>query len=272
MKTIIAATDFSPNGNQAAHFAGQLARDQQADLILLHVYQRWATDPARTDDVLRSAESVRENSEQALQRLAEQLSELPGSAVPIRCITQEGSVKVTIRSVTKSERADLLIMSTVGTTPQTAQIMGSVASEMVAETVVPLLLIPPGIHYAGLKNMVLSLNLAASPNAVAFDTALNFARSFGSVVNVLCISDRPNDTDTRHQAEHIRQLLHQHPHTLTIRAGEDIYDTLLAFVHENRADVIMMLPQTRNWLENLFSEGETQRMARNADIPLLAVV
>lgn len=272
MKTIIAATDFSPNGNQAAHFAAQLARDQQADLILLHVYQSWATDPARTDDLLRSTESVRERGEKALQRLAGQLNKWPNSAVPIRCITREGSVKATIRSVTKSERANLLIMSTVGTTPQTAQIMGSVASEMIAETEVPLLLIPPGIQYAGLKSMVLSINLAASPNVVAFDTALRFARSFGSVINVLCISERPDDVATRHHAEHIRQLLHQHPHTLTIQAGEEIYDTLLTFAHDNRADLIMMLPQTRNWLEKMFSEGETQRMARNADIPLLAVV
>lgn len=272
MKTIIAATDFSPSGNQAAHFAGHLARDQKADLILLHVYQYWATDPARTDDLLRSEVDVRERSEKALQRLADQLGELLSSAVPIRCITREGSVKATIRDVTQRERADLLVMSTVGTTPGSAQIMGSVASEMVAETVVPLLLIPPGIQYAGLKNMVLSINLAASPNAVAFDTALRFARSFGSVINVLCISDRPDDAATRHQAEHIRQLLHQHPHTLTIRAGEEIYDTLLAFAHDNRGDLIMMLPQTRNWLEKLFSEGETQHMARNADIPLLAVV
>ena len=272
MKTIIAATDFSPNGNQAAYFAGQLARDQRADLVLLHVYQSWATDLARTDDLPRSEDTIRESSEQALQRLADQLGESPNFAVPVRCITREGSVKATIRSVTKSEQADLLIMSTVGTTPQTAQIMGSVASEMVAETVVPLLLIPPGIDYTGLKNMVLSINLAASPNVVAFDTALRFAHLFGSVINVLCISDKPDDSRTRHQAEHIRRLLHQYPHTLTIRAGEEVYDTLLTFAHESHADLIMMLPQTRNWLDKLFSEGETQRMARNADIPLLAIV
>lgn len=112
-----------------------------------------------------------------MQRLADQSGESPGSAVPIRCIIREGSVKATICNVTKSERADLLIMSTVGTTSGSAQIMSSVASEMVTKTVVPLLLIPPGIHYAGLKNLVLSINLAASPNAVAVDTAQRFARS-----------------------------------------------------------------------------------------------
>ena len=58
MKTIVLATDFSPMANQAAMFANQLAHDQKAGLILLHVYQGWATDPARTEDAFRSEKAV----------------------------------------------------------------------------------------------------------------------------------------------------------------------------------------------------------------------
>ena len=272
MKTIVLATDFSPMANQAAMFANQLAHDQKAGLILLHVYQGWATDPARTEDVFRSENTVRANSEKALQQLADTLSE-GGLDVPIRSIAHEGSVKATLRLVSQSEGADLLVMSTVGSTPQTAQIMGSVASELIAETEIPLLLIPPGVTYAGLKNVVLCINLAAPPDTIAFGRALGFARSFGSVVNVLCISDKLDDADTHEQAKLIRQLLIRQPHTFTIGAGgREIYDTLLDFAHDNNANLIMMLPQMRSWFWRLFSEGETQRMARLTDIPLLAVV
>ena len=272
MKTILVATDFSSNANRAAHFAGQLALDQKAQLILLHAYQSWPDNPAKTGDFPLSVESTRESSETALHRLADELRETLDVAVPIRCIAQEGHTMNAIRTVTQDEHADLLIMSTVGTAPQSAQLMGSLATEMVAETQVPLLLIPPGITYAGVKNVVLGIDLAAAPNAVALDTVLSFARSFGSVINVLCISDNPDDASTRHQAEHIRHLLNPQPHTLTIRTGDEIYDTLLAFAHANKADLIMMLPQMRNWFQKLISEGETGRMARLTDIPLLAVV
>ncbi|MCY7360044.1 MAG: universal stress protein [Rudanella sp.] len=272
MKTIILATDFSPMANQAAMFANQLAHDQKASLILLHIYQGWATDPARTDDVFRSEDTVRANSEEALQRLADTLGE-GGMAVPIRCIAHEGSVKATLRLVSQSEGADLLMMSTVGSTPRTAQIMGSVASELIAETEIPLLLIPPGVTYGGLKNVVLCINLAAPPDTIAFGRALGFSRSFGSVINVLCVSYNMDDADTHEQAKQIRQLLIQQPHTFTINAGEgEIHDTLLNFAHDSKANLIMMLPQMRNWFWKLFSEGETQRMARLTDIPLLAVV
>ncbi|MFD2935728.1 universal stress protein [Spirosoma flavum] len=272
MKTIILATDFSHNANRAAHFARQLAHDQKASLILVHAYQVWPDNPAKTGDFPLSVEATRESSEKALRRLAKELNELPGEEVPIRCIAQEGHAMNVIRSVSTAEHADLLIMSTVGTAPDSTQLMGSLATEMVAETEVPLLLIPPGITYDGLKNVVLGIDLATPPNAVALDTVLHFTRSFGSVINILCISDKPTDTDTRQQAEHIRRLLNQQPHTLTIESGEGIYDTLITFAHTNKADLIIMLPQMRNWLLKLVSEGETQRMARLSDLPLLSVV
>ncbi|WP_461052902.1 universal stress protein [Spirosoma arcticum] len=272
MKTIVLATDFSPNANRVARFAGQLAVDQKAQLILLHAYHVWPDNPAKTGDFALSVEATRESSLTALQQLANELRETLGATVPIRCIAQEGHTMNAIRAITRDEQADLLIMSTVGTAPQSAQLMGSIATEMVAETEVPLLLIPPGITYAGVKNVVLGIDLAATPNAVVLDTALSFARSFGSVINVLCISDNPDDASTRHQAEHIRHLLNPQPHTLTIQTGDEIYDTLLAFAHANKADLIMMLPQMRNWFQKLISEGETGRMARLTDIPLLAVV
>lgn len=272
MKTIVIATDFSPNGNRAASFAGHLARDQKASLILANAYQGWSNNPAKTGNFFMSNEDTQAGSEKSLRRLANKLRDELGPDVLIQCIAQEGHVKDVIRSVTKAEHADLAIMSTVGTTAQSAQLMGSVATEMVTETEVPLLLIPPGITYAGMKNVVLGIDLAAPPNAVSLDTTLSFAQSFGSVINVLCISDDPNNAHTRHQAEHIRHLLNSQPHTLTIQTGDEVYDTLLAFAHANKADLIMMLPQMRNWFQRMISEGETGRMARLTDIPLLVVV
>jgi len=272
MKTIILATDFSSGANQAARFAGRLAHDQKARLILLHAYQVWPDNAAKTGDFPLSVKASREDSEKKLQLLADNLQKEIGLDLPIECLAREGHTMNTIRSVSTTLHANLLIMSTVGTAPQSAQLMGSIATGMVAETEVPLLLIPPGVTYDGLKNVVLGIDLAAAPNAVSFDAALSFARTFGSVINVLCISDKPDDITTKQQAGRIRHLLNLQPHTLTIQTGEEIHNTLLAFAHANKADLIIMLPQMRNWLVKLFSEGETQRMARLTDIPLLAVV
>ncbi|UFH57097.1 universal stress protein [Spirosoma sp. KNUC1025] len=272
MKTLVLATDFSSNARQAAYFAAHLAKEQKARLILFHAFHLWPDNPAKTGDFPLSIKTMQENSEKALNHLADEIRADIQTDEPIQCIAREGHTMNAIRDLTKAERADLLIMSTVGTAPQSAQLLGSIATGMVADTNVPLLLIPPGIGYAHIKNIVLCIDLAEPPNVVALETALIFTRHFDCVINVLCVSETPDDPILKERAEHVRRLLVPQPHTLSIVAGETVYTTLLDFAHTNKADLIMMLPQTRTWLWKLFAEGETQRMARLTDIPLLAIV
>lgn len=47
MKTIVLTTDFSIHAKHAASFAGQLARNQKAALILVHAFQIWPDNPAK---------------------------------------------------------------------------------------------------------------------------------------------------------------------------------------------------------------------------------
>lgn len=272
MKTIVLATDFSANARQAAHFAVQLARDQNARLILFHAFHIWPDNPAKTGDFPLSVKATCESSEKALAHLASELTKTVGDVVSIDCVAQEGHTMNAIRAITRARKADLLIMSTVGTAPRSAQIMGSIATEMVEETEVPLLLVPPGVGYAGIKNIVLGIDLAVPPNAIALDNALLFARSFGSVINVVCMAQHPEDPDVKERGQHIRRLVTPQPHTLSIVAGDNVYNTLLGFSADTKADLIMMLPQLRSWLWKLFAEGETQRVARLTDVPLLAIV
>lgn len=272
MKTIVLATDFSDNARQAAFFAARLAHEQTARLILFHAFHLWPDNPAKTGDFPLSVKAMRESSQKSLEHLAESINTEIGSDLLIDCLAEEGHTMNAIRSVTTRKQADLLVMSTVGTAPRSTQLLGSIATGMVAETEVPLLLIPPGVGYAGLKNAVLCIDLSNPPNAIAFEKAAGFAKAFGCVINVLCISSKSNDAETQRQSGLIRRLLSQQPHTLTIETGEDVYETTLAFAHANKADLIMMLPQPHNWFWKLINEGETQRLARLTDLPLLAVV
>lgn len=273
MKTIAVATDLTPNANRAAHFAIQLAHAQQASLVLINAFRFWPTNPAETaGDSLFGSQAIREDNQRALNRLCVELHKRYGNDVPIRCVTKEGYAIPTIHEVVQAEKVDLLIMSTVGSSPQSAQLMGSMATEMVPQTQVPLLLIPPSAEYTAIKNVVLGLDLDTPPDAVVFDTAIRFAQQVRCVLNVLCIHDNPTDAAIRSRAQHIRHLMASIPHSLTVLPGEEVYDTLLTFAHTNKADLIMMLPQAHGWFRQLFEEGETQRMARLTDIPLLAVV
>lgn len=273
MKTIVAATDFSTNANRAVHVAAQLAKAQHASLVLTNAFHFWPTNPPETGmDFPLSAQFMREESEHQLRQLGQQLRQEVGPDVPIRYITKEGYAIPSILDVVKAEDADLLVMSIVGSAPQGAQLMGSVATDMIAETTIPLLLIPPTVDAIRLDNIVLGVDLRAPINAVTLDTVIRLAKRFGSVLDVLCVVNGTTDADLQSRSQHLRHLLEQVPHTFTLLPGQDVYETVSAFAHEHKAGLIMMLPQDHNWLWRLFAEGQTQRMARLTDLPLLAVV
>ncbi len=273
MKTIVVATDFSASALQAAKFAGQIANDQKAGLLLVNAWQTWPDSPAKSGAYFLPAQEAKEGSETNLHHLAKALTSEFGAYLSIRCLALEGHARAVIREVIKDEHADLLVMATVGTAPQSARLLGSVATHMVAHTDVPLLLIPPGASYAGLKNVLLGIDLASPPSVAIFNKAMTFAQAFGSTLNVLCISNKPNDPATHEQAMKLRELLSQQPYTLTIDAQQgDLHDTLLAIAHQTKSDLLILLPHTHGWLMDLWTESNTERMARLSDIPLLALV
>ncbi len=162
-------------------------------------------------------------------------------------------------------------MSPVGSAPLGAQIMGSVATEMVSQMTVPLLIVPPSQRYGPFKNAVLGVDLDTPPDALVFDTMIRFAERFGCVVNVISVHDQPEDSAIKKRAEHIRHLLASVPHTFTIKKGKEIYQTLMDFSASTKADLMMMMPQKHGWFWSIFNQGETERMARLTDIPLLVL-
>ncbi|CCH52642.1 UspA domain protein [Fibrisoma limi BUZ 3] len=271
MKRIVLATDFSANANNAARYAVRLARDSQATLVLLHAYHYPPENPLKAGDFPLSIQLMREQSEKAMKRLGADLHAYAGGPVTIQSVLKEGYTLPSIQQTIRNMKADLLIMSTVGTAPQSAQLFGSIATDMIPVTTVPLLLIPPGVTYAPVKNIVLGVDLNTPPDVVAFDAAIRLVGRLGGVVNVLCINDQPEAPAIRERAGNIRHLLRDVPHTLSIQAGDEVFEALLGFAHTSKADLIMMLPQVHGWFSRLFNEGETQRVARLTDIPLLAV-
>lgn len=273
MNTIVAATDFSIAANRAAHVAARLAAAHRATLVLTTAFHFWPTNPAESGgDFPLSAQAMHDNCQRQLDQLTRAIRAEQPNAPTIRCLVKEGFVIPSIRAVTKAEQADLLVMATVGTSPRSAQLMGSVATEMVTETAVPLLLLPPSGARAEFTNAVLGIDLQTPLDAVTLDVTLRLTRQFGCVVNVLGITDKPTDPTNQRTAKHIRHLLLDVPHTFTLLSGEEVYETLLRFAHENKADLIIMLPQPHNWFRRLFVEGHTERVARLTDLPLLAVV
>lgn len=129
MKPILAATDFSPAGNQAVARAGELAAASAAPLILLHVLN----DPAQAD-MARSA----------LQALAASLQAAQGISASLQLAS--GDVREVLQDQADACDAGLLVLGARGRSLVEGLLLGSTAERMAENCRHPLLIVrQPGI-------------------------------------------------------------------------------------------------------------------------------
>lgn len=269
MTTILVATDFSVNAHWATDYALELARQLRVRLVVVHAYD--LPSNRSPDRMTPQDDGSYELVMKQLNQLRNRLLQAADKSVEIFIVARPGVQAAILVDEAARQHADLLVMGIVGDEPVKARKLGSLATEMIPQTHVPMLLVPPGTLYQKPQNMVLAVDLAQPIDALAIDTVLRFTHLLQVSLDVVCIEDEPDMTQQK-AARQIRDLLRNQPHTFSYLPGYDVALALETYVDRHKADLIILLPKPHNRLRTLLLESVTQEVARLATIPVLAAV
>jgi nucleotide-binding universal stress UspA family protein len=138
IRKILSPTDFSDEAAGAFRLACALARDHQAEVVVLHVMP-----PPLSEDEER-ARRLPDDYKQELWReyLLPLCASAPGTRVRPRL--EEGSPVERILGVAKEEGCDLIVMGTHGRKGLRRLLMGSVAESVVRAAPCPVMTLRPG--------------------------------------------------------------------------------------------------------------------------------
>ena len=138
--TILHPTDFSPSSRPALNHALALAREQGAELLLVHVLPtvmpmvgEGYMSPKTFDDLQRSMRA------QAQKRLDGLVAKAKAARVHARGMLYEGVAADAIVRAARAKRAKLIVMGTHGRTGLSRLFMGSVAERVVGTAPCPVL-------------------------------------------------------------------------------------------------------------------------------------
>ncbi|GAB3643650.1 universal stress protein [Spirosoma arcticum] len=269
MTTILVATDFSASAHWATDYALELAKQLDTRLVLVHAYD--LPSNGSPDRMTPTDEGQYEGALHQLSRLRDQMLETTNWSVNVSVVARPGSPLASLVDEAAKQQADLLVMSLVGDEPVKARRLGSLATDMIPHTSVPLLLVPPGAIFHKPQNMVLAVDLAQPVDVLAIDMAQRFAHLLQTTLDVVCVEDEP-DESLLEAARHIRDLLRYQPHTFSFIPGFDVALALDAYLVEHRADLLILLPKPHSRLRTFLLESNTQEVARLATLPVLAAV
>lgn len=134
IRRIVHPTDFSPASGKALAWAVDLAKRNQAELLLIHVLP----SPTPIFEVESPARPAAESAMSALMK------KVQGEKVRVKRLLLKGTTAIDeqiLRSA-RIARADLIVMGTHDRTGLSRLFLGSVASRVIARACCPVLVVP----------------------------------------------------------------------------------------------------------------------------------
>ena len=273
MKTIIAATDFSPVSLNAVNFAADMALHLDARILLFHAY----SIPVSYSDVpvaLLSVEEVKKSSELQLGQLKEKIIHVTSGKIRIDTECIMGNTVDELENLCKKIQPFAVVMGAKGKTGLEKVIFGSTALTAIRHLTWPVICVPPGRDFSkGIKK----IGFACDFKQVAYTTPVQaihqIVKEFDAELHVLNVdyNNKQFRPDTPEQSFLLHQLLEDLRPQYHFITGADVEDEINRFAENNNLDLVIAIPKKHKLLEGIFKPSSTKELIFQSHIPVMCV-
>ncbi len=266
MKTILIATDFSHASRNASLYGVALAKEINANVILLNAYN--ITYPPAALNMCISRYDI---MMQIDKQLMDEADFLDPKRNLIKVMCDEGVAEDVIINIANEMQVGLIVAGMKGSGKIFERIFGSTATALAKGTNIPLMIIPEDALYKTPENIVFA-NDSLRANEALPELLTKLAGIFKSVVYDVHVAKEKNKeffkiVETQKQGG----IMEGRHSSYEVPVDTDIRYTLRAFMQTHAADMLVMIPHKHEWLERMFIKSETKDMIFHTHIPLLVL-
>jgi len=275
MKKILVPIDFSRSSLNAAYFACKIAQKNDSHLIFLHAYRVPLNNTFVPATVInhvafeREKEAIQEFRAYMVKYLKTQLTkeELP----PMKFELQYGFATDIIQERAVHYDTSLIIMGTNGADSVWDKMMGSITSNIIKHSQVPVLAVPVTATYNDFEKIVYATDFDKK-DIETLKRVEEFANLFDAEIGLLHIAP-PNDNQDWYKASLLGDDLNSESlGDLPIYNIENnnVLEGIEHFINNNQFDLLAVLTHSKNFFENLLQTSVTKKLALRTHIPILA--
>ena len=286
-QTILCAIDFSEFTDLILAFGTALAKTCPARLALVHVTVDVNTLLKHHEtnlDVNRLQQTNLREASQELEALAKDL--------PVACeiIVSQGDPADAMNKLARDKQADLVISATHGRSGFKRLLLGSVTEKLLKTLPCPLLVLPahdhgsasPDASHRDIAKILVGCDFSADSN-LAVERALDLARAFQAELHLAHVIKPALYQDKREAVEDLRSRLGSQLDTMVPDTRRDLgriesillegepSTQLIHAAEERGIDMIVLGIHGHTLLEKLLVGSTTDRIIRQANLPVLAV-
>jgi len=263
MKTIIAPVDFSDASANALSFAAELSKRASARLIVINILQKDESE-LETKNKLRSIES--------------DLIRSFGSDLNYESSLAQGNFINTLKKIIEAQEPDLIVMGTKGASGLKKILMGSNTVNVIANTKVPVLVIPEVARFENfLKQGKNTVVLATDLDLLENEQALYILKEIAMLIiasKIRVLSVRPQNTSLpdlkRMERDFLLSFFTPELETEKITVfGSNVINGINYYLNKNEdSGLIAMIARDSG---HLIQKHYTREMASHTHYPLLVL-
>ncbi|WP_318642510.1 universal stress protein [Flavobacterium ardleyense] len=270
MKKILVPTDFSKHATNALKVAVQIAKEHDAEIVLLHMLEL----PQQTSDALDRGSEIPEimlYKKMAVQRIDDLTKSDLLSDVKASNIVQFERAFEGILAISKENDIDLVVMGSHGASGFKEMFIGSNTEKVVRSSEVPVLVIKNETDHFKTKNMIFASDFTDEVNE-PFKKVLKFADMLDAELKLVMINT-PNSFKTtavaekmmtdfadRFEMSHLKKFIYN---------DANIEKGILNFAHTVNADLIAICTHGRTGMARLLNGSISEDLVNRTSIPMV---
>lgn len=272
MKRILVPTDFSKHAEYALRVAAQIARENNSEIILLHMLEL----PHQGGDALGSGSDIPEImffKNRAISKLEDLMDVDYLKGIPVSEVIQFEKAFEGIINISKKNNIDFIVMGSHGASGFQEMFIGSNTEKVVRSSEVPVLVIKNETHHFSAANFVFASDFSNEIKK-PFAKIKELAAIFNSHINLVMVNT-PNSFKSTHIAERIMSdfvaefnLTNYSSH---IYNDANVEKGILNFANKVKADVIGMCTHGRTGFSHFFNGSTAEDLVNHAVRPVITL-
>jgi nucleotide-binding universal stress UspA family protein len=278
-RKILVAIDGSESSKHALRESFKLASDEKCWITVVSVIPSYEGDLGAMW-INNVKEAMAKPCELALSE-AENIAKK--ERVLIKTVCEEGEIYERIVDLADAENSDLIVMGRKGTAGLQRTLVGSVTARVIGHSQRDVLVVPNDTSI-GWKSILFATDGSKFSEA-ATDKAIDFAKSYGSELNVITVVDVTEEfmarapgalEDLVKKAKSMVEDVKKKADSKGIKAESivregDAYKVIINVAKKQKANAIIMGSHGRTGLKRLLMGSVTERVIGHAPCPILIV-
>jgi nucleotide-binding universal stress UspA family protein len=280
MKKILVPTDFSEPGNWAVEVAASIAKKMYAQVTLLHIVELPSAESFNVEGQVDNFSDWEDKLfalkliDKSKQLLSEAAESLRNQGITVNTALRIGNTFHGIRTIITDQKADLVIMGTLGRSRFEEILIGSNTEKVVRYSKCPVLTVHHRSANINFKKIVYATSMSEDEKDFA-QVLREIQEIFGSEIYIVRINTPMNfrpDTEVTELMDIFAKKLHLKNYTLRVFNDHSEEEGILHFASSIGADLIAMATHGRTGFAHVLAGSIAEDVVNHASRPVLTYV